>query len=360
MTKVRTLYHPKFEPRESWLRSMLLFYDTVHSIVPQDAGYTPSPGVAALQERVQNAFVPLVPEQEDVRYDWPDYKALTAVLSNLSERGGKEARVSARLDKAQAVPSIDLGGTVRVHHDKLALMLADDLVDFGLAERTNDPKWLSVDRRVADLVLSMLAERMAMNRPGAIYTSSDQETSFAVAAKSKLTNSRVWKGEATLASAILTAVIPGDIVDITLDRYLEIRKRYEDKREAFRLAMHELQTLYFEASFETPSEFYKELEEVVGKFDRQMQSLREQRFARRVRRWATIAIGGIVSVAAAAIADPTFTIAATAASLTIDVLKNAQGEQFRGTNVAQAQAILVDLERDLRWNRNWLGRVFSR
>ena len=116
--------------------------------------------------------------------------------------------------------------------------------------------------------------------------------------------------------------------------------------------MHELLTLYFDASSETPGEFYKQLEDVVGKFSRQMQSLREQRFGRWVRRWATIAIGGIVSLAAAAMADPTFTIAATAASLPVDVKKNAQGEQFRGSNAAQAQAILVDLDRDLRWNRN--------
>ena len=85
-------------------------------------------------------------------------------------------------------------------------------------QATLSPLGLPLSRRgCKTLVLSMLAERMAMNRPGVIYTGSDDETSLAVAAKSKLTNSRGLTKEATLASAILTHLIPGDIADLTLD-----------------------------------------------------------------------------------------------------------------------------------------------
>ena len=40
---INTLYHPYFEPEESFLRAMLLFYGTVYSIVPEDAEYAPTP-----------------------------------------------------------------------------------------------------------------------------------------------------------------------------------------------------------------------------------------------------------------------------------------------------------------------------
>jgi hypothetical protein len=36
------LYHPHFEPSLAWLRTSLLVYDNVWSIVPREANYTPS------------------------------------------------------------------------------------------------------------------------------------------------------------------------------------------------------------------------------------------------------------------------------------------------------------------------------
>lgn len=239
---IKTLYHPKFEPKENWLRAMLLFYETVHSIIPEDADYTPSLGITALREKVQEAFVPLSPTKEDLAYDWDSYYALLDVLRELSpDHGEGKGRMQARLQWPQGVPSLDLGRSVRVHTDKMADMLAHDLINLKLAERMDDPEWLRVDERVADLVLSMLADRMAKRRPELIYTSSDQEQSFAVAAKSEFDHGRSWRPEAVLASAILTAEIPAGLADLTLDRYLDVRKRYQDKQDVFRLAMHELQ-----------------------------------------------------------------------------------------------------------------------
>src|SRR5215210_3766566 len=163
---IKTLYHPKFEPKLSWLRAMLLFHETVHSIIPENADYTPSPGITALCEKVQEAFVPLAPTKRDLAYDWDSYDALTSVLSKLSDQGEGKHCGRAHLHWSQGVPSLDLGKTVRVHYDKMGEMLAHEQVDFELAEQTNDPAWFLVDERVAPLVLSMLADRMAKNRPG--------------------------------------------------------------------------------------------------------------------------------------------------------------------------------------------------
>ena len=53
----------------------------------------------------------------------------------------------------------------------MADMLISLLIELGLAKRTDDQQWLIVDQRVADLILSMLADRMARNRPEVVYTS---------------------------------------------------------------------------------------------------------------------------------------------------------------------------------------------
>lgn len=255
MVDVKTLYHPKFEPPEPWLRAMLLFYDTVHSIVPDGAGYQPSPWIAELNEHADEPFVPLVPTRKDLSYDWNGFHALTSVLDKLPREDGPKAFGQARFDTVGGVPRLDLGNGVQVHHEKMGDVLINELEGRGLARRRADSDWVEMDRRVGDLVLSMLADRMARNRPGGIYTCSDRETSFAVAAASGLRRGEQWRREATLASAILQAEIPGDIAEMPLVDYLDLRKRYEERRDVFRLAMRDLETLYFVHSFEEPGEF---------------------------------------------------------------------------------------------------------
>ncbi len=357
MVLTKTLYHPRFEPSESWLRAMLLFYDTVHSIVPEGAEYAPSPGVATLMDKSDGAFVPLSPTDEDRAYDWPGFDALSGVLRNLPDEPGGRERV--RLEWEEGVPNLDFGGAARVHTDKMGDVLAQQLLEQGLAEQTEDEKWLRVDRRVAGLVLSLLAERMARNRPGILGTASDRQEHFAVAARSELKHGEPWNPEATIASAILMAEIPADIVELPVDRYLEIRARYADKRETFRLAMDELRRLYFQGSFEAPGQFEERVREIVEGFDGEMRKLKEGRLAEQVRRWAPIAIGGVVSLAAAAVGTPAISMAAGGTAVLLEVVKTAQGQPVRGSYVAQSQALLVGLQRDLRWNRSWLGRVFT-
>jgi hypothetical protein len=364
---INTLYHPYFEPKESFLRAMLLFYGTVYSIVPEEAEYAPTSGISALREKVEEAFVPLSPDEKDLAYDWDNYQALIDVLRELAtqeEEGGREeeteGQVLTRVDWSQDVPSLDLGRSVKVHTDKMADVLADDLVYFGLAEQTDDSAWLRVDRRAADLVLSMLADRMSKNRPTKVYnTSSDQEPSFAVAAKSALHHSEQWVAKATLASAILTTAIPADLAELPLDRYLEIRKRYEDKQEAFQLAMKEMRDLHLDCDFQKPEDFNKELERVVTKFGQEMQDLREGRFGRRVRRWTLISLGGIVTVAAAAIVNPVVAVGVSGVGYAMQTLLTSQGEPAPATYKAALQSHLVELDRTVNWNRHWLGRVFS-
>jgi len=357
MVSTNTIYHPKFEPPEQWLRSMLLFYDTVHSIVPDSAEYRMSPGIVDLNEKATDAFVPLAPTSEDLQYDWDGYKALGAVLRELP--ADEEARSRADFDREEGAPRLDFGRGVQVHHDKMGEMLVHDLVEYGLAQRREDSDWITVDRRVADLVLSMLADRMARNRPGGIYTCSDRETSFAVAAKSDLEHGGNWRPEATLASAILQVEIPEGLVALSTEDYLDLRKRYEDKREIFRLAMQELESLYLDESFQSPEDFQARLKAIVGDFGKEMDKLRQQRAMRRVQRWGPVALGAIVSLGAAAITAPLIGIGAAGVTIALDVLRTAQGDPVAGTNIAKTQSLLAELGKDIRWNRNWLGRVFA-
>jgi hypothetical protein len=199
-----TIYHPRFEPDESWLRAMLLFYDTVHSIVPNGAGYETSPGVARLQDKVPEAFVPLAPDIEDravfsaEKGIWNRYHALTQFLDELGKGAVGAERVSAPFYVDRGVVHLTLDRAVAVHYDKLvqdfihALTARDRAIE---VEKPIDPvahgtgptaRWLYVDKRIARLSLSILAERMRQRRSQIKHTSSDEALCFGVAVKSEM------------------------------------------------------------------------------------------------------------------------------------------------------------------------------
>jgi hypothetical protein len=360
MIEFNALYHPYFEPPERWLRSMLLFYDTVYSIVPEGAGYKPSPGVAALLERVPEAFVPLPPRSEDKDFDWASYDCLRATFQEIADEERQPRELLAKFDWPNGTPRLQLGQTVSVHNDKMADALVHDLIDLGLAVRDDRGNWLRVDARVADLILAILAERMAANRNDIRQSVSNEALPFAVAASSEVHRGR-WRGlEATLASALLTAEIPEDIQHISAKEYLDIRKHYEESREVFHLGLRDLNDLYLVGSFDDPDGFRRQIEEIVGKLSREVRVLQEQRLRQKVKRWVPIVIGGVASVATAVFTHPSVGIAAAGITLSLDIMSANDGRRLPGTYIDQTKALLVGLDEDIRAKRDWITRVLRR
>jgi hypothetical protein len=160
-----TIYHPRFEPDGSWLRAMLLFYDTVHSIVPDGAGYKASPGVARLQDKAPEAFIPLPPDIEDRAVFsaedgvWNRYFALSAFFDELGDEGVGAERISAPFYVEGGVVHLTLDRAVAVHYDKLGQQFIDELIARKLAIEVEKPInpvarrtspmswWLYVDNR---------------------------------------------------------------------------------------------------------------------------------------------------------------------------------------------------------------------
>ena len=64
------LYHPHFEPSLSWLRTSLLVYDHVWSIVPPEAGYVPSAKIERNLEILPETFAPIAPDPLDIVHEY--------------------------------------------------------------------------------------------------------------------------------------------------------------------------------------------------------------------------------------------------------------------------------------------------
>jgi hypothetical protein len=364
------LYHPAFEPPQGWLRAMLLFYDCVHSIVPPAAGYEMTPATAALVERDPIAFVPLDPQPFAQPETWDEYRALLGVLRQLQPSGDRGAAVRTEPDHAGLALKLEASATdrnafVAFRAEKMPDEFRRSLLELGsFAEASDEGGWMRVDSRVADLLVSMLADRMATSRASIIGACTDRHHSFALAAKSELERharrqlgSRdAWDPEASLAAEILSVDVPDRLGEYSIPAYLEVRERYREYRDEFRLAMRELRTLYLDRSLRSPGSLADQLQHAVSEFRAGMEKLQQGRIRRLVRRWVPIVLGSVVSVAAAVSGSAGLALGGEAFSFGLQVFGDPESGG-RGTCLAQTQGRLVQLRRHLDWDRTMLGRV---
>ena len=373
MPDISTLYYPRFEPDQRWLRSMLLFHDRVHSIVPAKAGYEPSRGMQELLKADETVFVPLAPAPDDLEYDAQSLRALRTAFERLSrtrkrktaDSGSDASRWGALIVRggSNSMSPVDYefsdGLEFRIHEAKMGTALLESLRWNGLARDTRDAEWWVVDRRAVDLVLSSLAGRMARNRHDLVYTSTDRVSPFTVVAHDDLETGR-WQPNSSLASAILSASVPAEVAEMPVRRYIDLRKRYADARTTFRLAMDELRTLYLKPEYASAEQLAEALNLIVKDFGKEMDAARRGRGRSLVQEWSPITIGGFVSVGAAIIANPAVGIGAAGVGVTLQVIGHMGARKKRPeTPVSQTQAQLIRLDRDVKWNQKRLGRVFG-
>src|SRR5580704_14749465 len=114
------LYHPNFEPSLSWLRSSLLVYDKVSSIVPLEAGYVPSDDVKRHLEKLPDTFAPLPPEPLDIVHEYFVLRVLRGAFQRIATRceaDGEGIRYQAG-DSGEE--GLEIRGITKLHDGKVA------------------------------------------------------------------------------------------------------------------------------------------------------------------------------------------------------------------------------------------------
>jgi hypothetical protein len=221
--------------------------------------------------------------------------------------------------KLDASATGDRNAFVAFRAEKMPDDFRRNLIQLGsFAEPSGEGGWIRVDSRIADLLVSMLADRMATSRASIVGACTDRDHAFALAAKSELErharrqlgNPDAWDPEAALAAEILSVDVPDRLAEYSLPEYLELGERYREHRDEFRLAMRELRALYLDRSLRSPGALADQLRHAVSQFRAGMERLQQGRIRRLVRRWVPMVLGSVVSVAAAVSGSPGLEIGA--------------------------------------------------
>ena len=72
-----------------------------------------------------------------------------------------------------------------------------------------------------------------------------------------------------------------------------------------------------------------------------------------------ISLGSVVSIASAAMGLPVLSLGSAVFAAGLQVIQGSEQNALPGNNITRSQSLLVDVQKDLKWNTSKLGRLFS-
>jgi hypothetical protein len=257
----QALYYPWIDIRDQgWLKTALLYWDSVRTIVPEsiDAPYSTDTG------RILQKFGFLVPLRVHSTMD--EIEDLTVdVLAYLESPEGAELLIDGRGDRRRDIHveklSHELRRLVDIHPEKLPNEIRH-ILQHVASPSGRDRDWLPVDEKFADFYMTLLATRLSERLGARLLTSLAAADRLAVTARFDANLNRVLCGyrhhwyrheyeaygprcrmprhlaPGMLANLAIERI--GVAPDTPVDRLIEFREKHRDELAQFRTKIEQL------------------------------------------------------------------------------------------------------------------------
>jgi hypothetical protein len=334
------------------LRTSLLVYDHVWSIVPPEAGYVPSEQIKRHLEKLPETFSPIAPHPIDIVHEYFVLNVLRRAFKNIAARPSMAGQTGTRIRYNPEAwkydeEGLEIAGITKLHDGKLAYTVYQMLEEAGLVYGRTDDGFSYTDERAAYLVISFLAQRMATRLP--MRTITDIDSSFFLSAACNVIESGdPVDTRGVLASSVLQFHIPEEIGEISHSDFVEIRKRYEEVREAFPLYLRDLGELIQIDDVRQVRELTARIESLVHTLDRDMIRIKRSRIGESIRRWLPVGIGTAVTLGSAFLPDhPSLKYVTGAATVVVQILTEALHSSPIPGRLEGTQSLLLSAKNDI-------------
>ena len=98
---------------------------------------------------------------------------------------------------------------------------------------------------------------------------------------------------------IVTELVPDEIDALPIEKYLELRRRYEPIREHFAFFINEMVVENRLSRIGDAEVLRQEIHDCVKDLATEIQNFRKSAFGRTIRKWGVFSLGGLVNIAAA-------------------------------------------------------------
>ena len=255
MAFTKALYYPWIDIKdEGWLKNTVLYWDHIHTIVPEsfDNPYSTNAALTLVDE---GFLSPL-----SVTSDMIEIEDLTGeVLKYLESSEGAEVLYSDEIKRYSDIHVEKLPRQIQnlstIHPDKLPYKIREMLRD-GLSQRRNE--WLTVDNRFASFYMTLLANRLSYEVGAGLLTdtpgNSRLMSSARLDAKLQTPSSRCHQdrfSDARQYSRMPSVLAQGMLADLILEtirvdpetpinEIIKFKRRYPDELGKFRTKVAEL------------------------------------------------------------------------------------------------------------------------
>lgn len=152
----KILYYPYINlPKTDWTLRVLLYYENIGSIVPQEYFYDPQRNYEPFMlELVRNMLVQPINPMEVLDNPWGVTKPF---LEHIEKNKSKIEKAQNRFSRIGAKPKYsDKFRGARIHSDKFDENIFYSLTELGLAKK-EEGHWYSVETKTADQLMKFLA-----------------------------------------------------------------------------------------------------------------------------------------------------------------------------------------------------------
>lgn len=291
----RCVAYPAFEPDHEWLRKMLLFTDEIYRIIPLHETGGDSDQLKRLIAATNGAVKVCEPH--------PYIEISEAAATNFGAALNQPQFIKvAASDEIQVV--IGPNGTQEVidweflHIEKIGYNVRSELEKRGMLRASfGDENWEIVPRGVGNLVVGMLADRIA--EENGLDAITDQPLAFALNSLNQCREECSARIEGIIASTVASVHVPKSIALLSTEDYVELRKAHESVRAEFARMVRDLKEVQRISSKLSPPVFATRIEEIVGHIGSEMQRFRDSREASKFNEWIPFSIASLAPIAAA-------------------------------------------------------------
>jgi len=349
--KYSVLYYPKFEPSQKWLRSTLLFVDEIQRIIPADARHVDSEQTLRMLDLMPGVIRTIPLDEGDKHLDEVNLARLEkafALIQDQTDRTRKKPLViQPDTDGVSVLGGVWLSRskvTDRVQELLIRHNLAD-IESFGIPNPFDGSDTFPVIEEAANLVVSYIADRMAM-RTG-LDTITDvaiPHTVHSLDAMNASVTSLHREGQGLLAATVANLAIPDGIERFDVHEFQELHESFQEIREPFHSLIHALSMRSNLDRQQSGTALQSRIERAVADYQKQMNAYKKNALTRKINKWAPICFQGLLGVFMALSPEMIKAIEATGV-LGIQIIKEISASQDARIEHEDAFRMLCQLDK---------------
>lgn len=249
-----------------------------------------------LRDEIPNSFNPFTPRKKDIKINDLDIEMLRKAFAEI--RRDSKNTISDKVKIDYSSNKISVPGRAFLHNGKISSNVFDLLNQFDLIERNSQEvcdlvgakNCHVVDKKASDLIISLVADNIA-NSYG-FNTITDQPLSFTFNCLNSFDYNALGDSRSLLSYSLINCVIPQEIEKLSIEDYAIIHEEYKKIHEPFQEVVSNLDRLCRLENVNDYSILEEKINEITLEFNSEIEELKNSGILSKIKRWASIGIGG--------------------------------------------------------------------